>query len=279
MTGGKTRGGTTWNIWLWPEKTPRGEPPLSLDRIATAAVALLDEEGIDRLTMRRLADRLGVMAPSLYWHIDTKDNVVDLALDAVFGPPPGAAGASGGPWREDVKAVVAGIRETLLRHPWSTAALASRPPSVGPNFLARMELLQAALARAGLHGTELKSATWALFNHVMGFTWSGSTLRVPDAEREAGRELMRDNSDRYPHLVLNDGIYCTGWDDLFAAGFEFLLDGISARLAATAGAEGAGAGSGADGSGAEGSGAERPGAGPEGARKEPVRAEAAVPES
>ncbi|MEU5162640.1 TetR/AcrR family transcriptional regulator C-terminal domain-containing protein [Streptomyces sp. NPDC020875] len=290
MTGGKTRGGTTWNIWLWPEKTPRGEPPLSLDRIATATVALLDEEGIDRLTMRRLADRLDVMAPSLYWHIDTKDNVIDLALDAVFGPPPGGADLSGRSWRDDVQAVVAGIREPLLRHPWATAALASRPPSVGPNFLARMELLQAALVRAGLCGTELKSATWAVFNHVMGFTWSGSTVRVPDAEREAGRELLRDNSDRYPNLVRNDSIYCTGWDDLFTDGLEFLLDGISARLAAgtvaagagsgTAGkGPGAGSGTAATGSGTAGAGAEGPGAGPEGARKEPVRAEAALPES
>ncbi|MFE0427202.1 TetR/AcrR family transcriptional regulator [Streptomyces sp. NPDC058953] len=230
MAGGKPRSGTGWNIWLWPEKTLRGEPPLSLDRIAAAAVALLDEQGIDRFTMRRLADRLGVMAPSLYWHIDTKDNVIDLAVDAVFGPPPAGHGEPVRPWRDEVTVVVAGIRATLLRHPWANAALASRPPSVGPNFLAWMEVLQAALARAGLRGTELRSATWALFNHVVGSTWSASTLRVSEDEREAGREWLRGNSDLYPTLVSNDSIYCTGWDAMFTAGYEFLLHGISARL-------------------------------------------------
>ncbi|MGV9313086.1 TetR/AcrR family transcriptional regulator [Streptomyces sp. NPDC003691] len=230
VAGGKPRGDTARNVWLWPERTPRGQPPLTLDRIAAAAVVLLDEQGIDRLTMRRLAERLDVVAPSLYWHIDNKDNVIDLALDAVFGEPPGRAGEADVCWRDRVTGVMSGIRATLVRHPWATAALTSRPPSVGPNFLAWLETLQTSLARAGLPDKELTAATWTLFNHVMGFAWSESTGRVTAEQRDAGREHLRDNRHRYPTLASNDSLYCGGWDGMFSIGVRYLLDGIGTRL-------------------------------------------------
>src|SRR5688500_20237098 len=79
------------SVWLRPRRPSRGEPPLSLARIVEASVALLDEEGIDRLTMRRLAERLGVPPPALSGHLDTKEDAIDLAVDAIFGAPPAAA--------------------------------------------------------------------------------------------------------------------------------------------------------------------------------------------
>ncbi|NUR82456.1 MAG: helix-turn-helix transcriptional regulator, partial [Nonomuraea sp.] len=74
------------NVWARPRKDPK--PRLTLDRIVAEAVALLDEEGVGRLTMRRLADRLGTGSTTLYWHVKTKEDVLDLALDAVFGEVP-----------------------------------------------------------------------------------------------------------------------------------------------------------------------------------------------
>ena len=77
----------------------RPGPPLTVERIAVAAVELLDENGVGQLTMRRLADRLGVGTTTLYWHVDTKEDVIDLAVDAVFAatPPPPA----GDDWRAE----------------------------------------------------------------------------------------------------------------------------------------------------------------------------------
>lgn len=69
-------------------KKPGGEPSLSLERIVATAVELLDAEGIDGLKMRRLADRLGAGVMSLYWHVANKEEVFDLALDAVFAYRP-----------------------------------------------------------------------------------------------------------------------------------------------------------------------------------------------
>src|SRR5689334_17095370 len=138
-------------IWLREPRRRREGPPLSRERIVAGAVALLDEEGADRLTMRRLAERLGTGSTTLYWHLDTKDDVLDLALDTVFGEaevPPAT-----GDWCADVTAMVERWRAVMLRHPW-TATLMGRP-MLGPNVLARTEFLHAALQRAGLTGAPL----------------------------------------------------------------------------------------------------------------------------
>ncbi|WP_246019160.1 TetR/AcrR family transcriptional regulator [Saccharothrix australiensis] len=233
------------SVWLRPRRVPKGEPPLTLARIVEAAVALLDEEGIDRLTMRRLADRLAVAAPSLYWHVDTKDDVIDLAVDAIFGEVPVAGGGGGGgggggedgrgddwrgeDWRAGVTAVVTAWRTALLRHPWAAAVPARRRPTIGPNFLARMEVLQATLVRGGLSGTRLAAAAWALYNHVFGSAGAQTALRITDEERRVGQAKLTADRDRYPTLADNGYLYDDDWDGSFATGLEFLLDGIAGR--------------------------------------------------
>ncbi|AUH41455.1 TetR/AcrR family transcriptional regulator C-terminal domain-containing protein [Streptomyces sp. CMB-StM0423] len=240
-------GGETQSIWLRPGRTSaRGEPPLTRARIGTAAVALLDEDGIDRLTMRRLADRLAVVAPSLYWHVDTKDDVIDLAVDTIFGevepPAAGAGTAEENPdadWREGVAAVLGTWRAVLLRHPWAAALPARRKPGIGPHFLAWMEVLQATLVRAGFTGRDLLAATWALHNHVLGSASTQVALDVTAAERDVAQERVRAAADRYPTLAAGDYLRDDDWNGTFAAGLDFILDGLEARLARTA-ARGAG---------------------------------------
>lgn len=230
--GGK--GDEVESIWLRPRRTSaRGEPPLTRERIVTAAVALLDEEGIDRLTMRRLADRLAVVAPSLYWHVDTKDDVIDLAVDAIFGEARAGTArdaARGADWRADVAAVLGTWRAVLLRHPWAAAVPARRRPSIGPNFLASMEALQATLVRAGFTGRDLLAATWALHNHVLGSASTQVALDVTEEERHAAQERVRADRDRYPTLAASDYLRDDDWNGTFAAGLDFLLDGLQARL-------------------------------------------------
>ncbi|MFF5719559.1 TetR/AcrR family transcriptional regulator C-terminal domain-containing protein [Streptomyces buecherae] len=226
---GQRGGGDVRSVWLRPRRTSRGEPPLSRARIVEAAVALLDEEGIDRLTMRRLAERLAVMAPSLYWHVDTKDDVIDLAVDAIFGEVPPAADRSGD-WRADVTAVLTAWRAALLRHPWAAAVPARRRPTIGPHFLAWMEILQSTLVRAGFTEKGLSAATWALYNHVMGSAASETALRITDEERRLGQEQLRANSDRYPTLAERGYLYDDDWDGSFTTGLGYLLDGLEVQL-------------------------------------------------
>ncbi len=228
--GGQRKNGDIRSVWLRPRRTPRGEPPLTLTRIVEAAVALLDDEGIDRLTMRRLADRLDVVAPSLYWHVDTKDDVIDLAVDAIFGAPPPAVGQASH-WRDGIGAVLAAWRTALLRHPWAAAVPARRRPTIGPNFLAWMEILQATLVRAGFTGTSLSAATWALYNHVMGSASTETALHITAEERRVGQEQLRADRDRYPTLATHGYLYDDDWDGSFTTGLHYLLDGLEAQLA------------------------------------------------
>lgn len=213
-------------VWMRPPRG-RGEPPLTRERIVEAAVALLDDEGMDRLTMRRLGERLGAGATTLYWHVATKDDVVDLAVDAIFGEArvPEATGRA----REDITALLDAWRAAMLRHPWSAAVPARQRPLIGPNFLAWMEFLQSALLRTGLPAGELNAATWALYNHVMGSVSTQASLRLSADDVEAGREYLAAASDRYPTVAASGYIADGDWDGAFAAGLGFLLDGIEGR--------------------------------------------------
>ncbi|MEU9019591.1 TetR/AcrR family transcriptional regulator [Actinomadura sp. NPDC048394] len=216
----------TESVWLRETRRRREAPPLSRGRIVAEAVALLDEEGADRLTMRRLAERLDTGSTTLYWHVKTKDDVLDLALDTIFGEvavPPGARG-----WRADVASLVHGWRAAMLRHPWSVAVLGR--PLLGPNVLARTEFLHASLAGAGLTGPDLVAAAYALANLVIGSALMQVASGGADEAREAADGLLARERDRYPSLAAHGHLSGHDWDDAFARGLDFLLDGIAHRI-------------------------------------------------
>lgn len=182
--------------------------------------------------MRRLAERLGAGVTTLYWHVETKDDMVDLALDAIFaeGRAPAAA-PDAATWREDVAALLLDWRATMLRHPWSAALL--QRPTLGPNLLTRMEFLQAALTSAGFAGRQLTVATWTLYNYVMGATVAKASHDLSAADRDAAQARLRELSDRYPTLAANDYMLQDDWDGTFATGLEYVLDGIAAARTGT----------------------------------------------
>ncbi len=224
--------GSAGDVWLRPPaRAAREAPPLSRDRIVEEAVALLDEEGADRLTMRRLAERLGTGSTTLYWHLKTKDDVLDLALDAIFAAVE-IPGDDGGHWRAAVTTLISGWRAVLLEHPWSAALLGR--PMLGPNVLARSEFLYATLVKAGVVEPHLTAAAYGLSNYVIGSalmqaTW---TARGQQAVGQAAREQFQAKSDRYPVLAAHGPLVADGdWDTSFAIGLDWLLDGIQAGTA------------------------------------------------
>ena len=231
----------TESVWLRKERTRRTAPPLTRERIVAEAVALLDEEGAGRLTMRRLAERLDTGSTTLYWHVETKDEVLELALDAIFGDVPVPASGSvpgGGPsphtprngldWRADVNELMSGWRDAMLRHPWSAAVLGGRP-LLGPNVLARTDFLYAALGATGLTGPRLAAAAYAVANYVIGSALMQIGVRQdggPEAQRAAAEHLAR-NRDRYPALAEHGHLKGDEWDSAFVQGLEFILDGMT----------------------------------------------------
>jgi AcrR family transcriptional regulator len=210
---------------LQPVQEQASEPPLSRDRIVATAVELLDAHGLDGLTMRRLADRLGAGVMSLYWHVDNKEDVLDLALDAVLdyrGPP-----QSDDPqdWRTEIVHMLEDWRASMLRHPWSTSLLPRR--ALGQNILSRLEHMSKTLSRAGVADADLNAAIWSLWNYVMGATITRASLDVSDEDRAAAQQRLEHLSGPYPTIGRSRLLLDDDWDGAFRKGLGFLLDGLA----------------------------------------------------
>ena len=225
------RTGSPSNVWLRPERTKRGEPPVTSERIVEVAVEILDAGGLGALTMRRVAERLGVVAPSLYWHVKTKDDIIDLAVDHVFAEAKTPIGQEHGDWRECIESIAFAWRATLVEHPWVAPVAASRP-SFGPSYLDQLELLMSTLCAAGLDGPELSAAMWTLYNLIFGSASTEATLNISDHDREVGQSLLQQRSDRYPTLAGHRYLYDDDWIGDFTRGLEYFLDGLEIRIRA-----------------------------------------------
>lgn len=174
-----------------------GQPSgLDRDRITEVTVRLLDAEGLDKFSMRRLATELNVTAMSVYWYVDTKDDLLELALDAAFGelglPDPETAGED---WREQLRALATSYRALLVRHPW-LSPLAGRYLNIGPNSLVFSRTVQRVVRRTGLPDHRITSAISAVFQFVYGYgTIEGHFFgRVADAGMTADEYFQHSMS-------------------------------------------------------------------------------------
>ncbi|MEU9185428.1 TetR/AcrR family transcriptional regulator [Streptomyces sp. NPDC048484] len=201
------------SVWL-EGKAPRGGgtrggQPSSLDRdrITAVTVRLLDAEGLAKFSMRRLAAELNVTAMSVYWYVDTKDDLLELALDAVYGelelpslspdPDPDLAldpdqksdsdSDSGEDWRDQLRALASGYRALLVRHPWASP-LAGTFLNIGPQSIAFSRTVQRVIRRTGLPTHRLAGAISAVFQFVYGF----GTMEGHFTLRSAGAGMSPD---------------------------------------------------------------------------------------
>jgi AcrR family transcriptional regulator len=178
--------GARASVWLQDEGRRRrgGGQPSGLDRerITEVTVRLLDAEGLAKFSMRRLAAELSVTAMSVYWYVDTKDDLLELALDAVYGelrlPDPDADDD----WRDRLRGLAAEYRSLLVRHPW-LSPLAGTYLNIGPNSLAFSRVVQRAIRETGMPAHRVTSAISAVFQFVYGYgTIEGHFFaRVADA--------------------------------------------------------------------------------------------------
>jgi AcrR family transcriptional regulator len=148
-------------IWMRPERAATGRPPRhSRDEITAAAVAIADREGLDAVSMRRVAAELGTGAASLYRYLDTREDLLDLMIDATGGEY--LVTAPTGDWLADLLDVGEQARAIMRRHPWLPPLLITRSV-LGPNGLALLEHVLAALA-AHPASTAAKLEAFALLN-------------------------------------------------------------------------------------------------------------------
>lgn len=212
---------------LQPAEEPRSEARLSRERIVTTAVELLDSQGLESLTMRRLADRLGSGVMSLYWHVDNKEDVFDLALDWVltYRVPPQTDMSRD--LRAEVVDVLEDWRASMLRHPWSALLLPRR--ALGPNMLTRLELLSRTLSRAGVADADLNVAIWSLWNYVMGATITRANFDRSTDDRAAAQQDLERLGERYPTIERSRLLLDDDWEGVFRKGLGSLLDGLLPR--------------------------------------------------
>jgi AcrR family transcriptional regulator len=211
------------SIWLRDEAPPSRPSPLTRERIVNEAVNLLDQHGVNGLTMRRLAESMGVTATALYWHVRIKEDVLDLALDHIFGEVPVPAPTAD--WRSDVRRLTQNWRAVMLRHPWAPSLIGR--PVLGPRVLARTEYLQSALVRGGLADLELAVATRLLANYVIGAALTEGTFRQGADPRipDAARRHITGNPTAYPVLNASGHLDADRWndDELFDRGLDAIL--------------------------------------------------------
>ena len=218
-------------LWGRRRRGSRGPVPgLSVERIAEAAIALADAEGLGALSMRRLAGDLGVAPMALYRYVPGKAELVDVMVDAVIGEQ---AVPAEGDWRTRLADSARASRALHERHPWLQPATLARPP-LGPNAVAAYERLLAAAAGSGLGPAE----TVAAVGLVAGYARSaagrkearGRTERFW-SERSAFWEEHYE-PERYPALT---ALYEAGAfedpPDAFEFGLRRILDGIEQLLA------------------------------------------------
>ncbi|MGX5188723.1 TetR/AcrR family transcriptional regulator [Streptomyces avermitilis] len=148
----------------------RGGQPSGLDRerITRATMRLLDAEGLAKFSMRRLAAELNVTAMSVYWYVDTKDDLLELALDAAFGELRLPAADTDEDWREQLRALATEYRGLLVRHPW-LSPLAGTYLNIGPHSLDFSLTVQRVIRRTGLPAHGQMGAISAVFQFVYGF--------------------------------------------------------------------------------------------------------------
>ncbi|HZG07002.1 MAG TPA: TetR/AcrR family transcriptional regulator [Streptomyces sp.] len=231
-------------LWGRGERPSRGpRPGLTLERIVAAGIALADAEGIDALSMRRVAAELGVGTMSLYRYVPGKAELLELMVDRVYGTPDAAVPGDGG-WRAVLEHVARGTWEMYLAHPWLLQINLARPV-LGPNAVAGFDFALSGLAGLDLTDHEKLGFLTAVDGYVTGCArtrvnaaLAAQRTGISDEEFWATHTPMLEKamlSGAYPHVAaLGEDTFAISGEELFEFGLKRLLDGLEAFVAARA---------------------------------------------
>jgi AcrR family transcriptional regulator len=218
------------SVWLRPPPAPPG-PTLSREALVRTIVALLDTDGLEKVSMRRLAAASGVTVGALYWYVSTKDELLELALDAVLGEARVATADRG--WRAAFEARARALRTVLLRHPWALHVM-SRMPNIGPNAVGLAGEVLAIADRAGF--ADPASAVAALHDLVVGSVVAELGMRYARSATDDPRRLAAHLAaaagppgvlPRIAEALTADAADLG--DERFATTLRLLLDGLAPR--------------------------------------------------
>jgi AcrR family transcriptional regulator len=219
-----------WQRRSAPARGAARRPPITREAIVDAALALIDRDGVEALSMRRVADELGTGPASLYWHVGNKEELLDLVFDRVIGeldvPEPDPAR-----WREQTKDFARQMRVVLLRHRDLVRISLGRFP-MGPNGLALTEGLLGVMRASGLPDRTILPSAWLLTMVVNGFALEDvGAAGEGDADAEAISAYFASlPADRFPNLTeVADDFFAGSMDDRFGLLLDLFMDGLEAR--------------------------------------------------
>ena len=205
--------------------------PLSRDRVLRAALDLVDRDGVDALTMRRLGRELGVEAMSLYGYVDSKEDLIEGVVEQVFRQMP-LITTGPGRWQDRLRRHAATYRSVLLAHPNAVRLVAGRPLITEGT----VAFVESALGEIRSFGLDLATA-----DRVLGVL---AAFTLGQASEEVGHELRSRqptpapsahgtvDGRRFPNVAAVGAMKPTDYDEQFELGISFIIAGIEQMLAA-----------------------------------------------
>jgi AcrR family transcriptional regulator len=198
--------------------------------VLRVAFARTDKDGVEALSMRKLAQELGVEAMSLYRHVRNKGEIVEGMIDLVFGeiglPPQGVD------WKTAMRQRALSAREILARHPWAIGLMESRS-TPGPATLQHHDAVIGCLRDAGFSIAMAAHAYSVLDSYIYGFALQQASLpfKTPNQAAEVADSIRRQfPADAYPHLteLAVKHVLQPGYDyaDEFEFGLDLILNGL-----------------------------------------------------
>lgn len=215
-----------------PKKSAPKREPLSKEKVLEAAVRVADAEGIDALSMRRVAEELGVEAMSLYNHVANKDAILDGIAERVVAEiePPSITGD----WKAELRKRARSARAALRRHRWAALVIPARV-NIGPAMIGYVNATLGCLREAGFTYEQADRAWNAMDSHIYGFTILELNFPLePGTYKAAAAGFIHLlPADKYPYMraltqLVIDGEHA-GIQD-FDFGLEILLDGLERLL-------------------------------------------------
>jgi AcrR family transcriptional regulator len=223
-------------LWQMRDKPRRGRKPgITLDAIVAAAVEIADAEGLEAVSMRRVASSLGVGTMSLYRHVPGKAELLDLMLDQVNACADEKA-LDGLGWRAYLTQCARSAYELYLAHPWLLQVDQSRP-LLGPNALAGLEQFLRGMRELDLSDRERIMVLTAIDGFVTGLARSHvNSVRAPARTGQTDEEFWAAQTPvlekamatgDYPTMAgLAEDSFSGGWEETFELGLDALLDGL-----------------------------------------------------
>lgn len=211
--------------------SPTPRIPLSRERVLDAAISVADREGIEAMTMRRLAQELGVEAMTIYYHVPNKEQILDGMVARVMGeielPEPGE------PWKVAIRRMALSARDTLARHPWATGRMMTG--GLTAERLRYMESILGCFRAGGFTSYQTHLAYHAIESHIVGFTLWLAGMNLPPDLSDLATDVMRQvSADDYPAFIehIEEHLREPRPTDVgtFEFGLDLILDGLERML-------------------------------------------------